>query len=145
MLSIATCLQTVVHFPGLQARDHLKCVCDGAFERLFGSRKGEIWGLPWVLLKLRFDLYIMTTFFVASDAFSLVLTSQQHSLLSSTMATYRCPEVLSLWRGVTVRIATHNSSSLFSNVPWQTQFAPKMSHKLLSSNAPGRSLENNNV
>ena len=40
MLSIATCLQTLVHFPGLQARDHLKCVCDGAFERLFGSREG---------------------------------------------------------------------------------------------------------
>ena len=101
MLSIATCLQTLVHFPGLKARDHLKCVCDGAFERLLALGRGVIWGLPWVLLKLRFDQYIMTTYFVASDAFALVLTSQQHSLLSSTMATYRCPEVLSFWRGVT--------------------------------------------
>ena len=62
MLSIATCLQTLVHFPGVQARDHLKCICVGAFERLFGSRKGEIWGLPGVMLKLRFDRDIMATF-----------------------------------------------------------------------------------
>ena len=105
------------NFHGVQALDHLKYICDGAFERLFGSGKGEIWGLPWVMLKLRFDRYIMTTFFVASDAFALVLTSQQHSLLSSTMGTYRCPEVLLFWRGVTGWIATHNSLSLSSNVP----------------------------
>ena len=51
-----------LNFPGVQALDHLKCICDGAFERLFGSRKGEIWGLPGVMMKLRFDRYIMTTF-----------------------------------------------------------------------------------
>ena len=51
-----------LNFPGVQALDHLKCICDRAFERLFGSGKGEIWGLSRVMLKLRFDRYIMTTF-----------------------------------------------------------------------------------
>ena len=70
-----------VNFHGVQALDHLKYICDGAFERLFGSGKGEIWGLPWVMLKLRFDRYIMTTFLSRRTRSLLYWTSRNTHFL----------------------------------------------------------------
>ena len=83
------------HFPGVGAFYHLKWTCDGAFERLFGSGRGQLEQLfsktsdargiaRGLMLKLRFDRYISLSPYLWSKTatFRRLWKAQKNSQLS---------------------------------------------------------------